>query len=271
MICAVGGRDGSGSAVPVARSLSRRLGLRLELLHVGARWDRAERGDVRRHAALPADAELHLDIGPVADRLVEAADAAELLVIGAGRIGRVRRALGRGTAAAVARSSPVPVLIVPPTPPLQAPIPAGAIVCGIGGREDIGPARVAARLAQRLHASLTLAHMPALPAPAVPGTDPGPLTMPGTAMDALGEAVPQLFADVEAALPPGPPAVHELRVPGRSRGQELARVAAAANAALIVVGAPRHGPLAGAFTGSAVWELLGRAPAPLIVCPRRRP
>jgi nucleotide-binding universal stress UspA family protein len=268
MVCAVGGATGSGSAVPVARALARRLGLRLELLHVVARGGQVDRRAVRRQAGLPADAELRLDAGPVAARLVEAAEEAELLVVGAGRAGRLRRAVSGGVAATVARSCRTPVLVVPLAPPLRPALPPGAILCGVRDREDVGPARIAARFAQRLHASLTLAHVPVLPPPVVAPADPG-ILMPAVAEKVFADDTARVFAEVEAGLPS--PTSNELRLPAGGGGQELARAAIETHAAMIVVGAPRHGALTGALTGSVVWTMLGAAPAPLLVCPRPRP
>ena len=175
IVCGVDGSREAGRAAGVAARLARDLGSRAVLVQVqeeprrprfgvrvprpGRRWRR--RRFLRATAAeccFPPDTRVRLQTGdPTTELLASArAEDAELLVVSTGGLGTASPALLGGTASALMRSSPCPVVVVPPcsVTPLDAESMRD-VVCAVEGRAgDAAVLGLAADLAARLHGEL---------------------------------------------------------------------------------------------------------------------
>ena len=240
IVCGVDGSVPARNAARLGAALAGRLGSELRLVHVGEpAAGAALLADVRSRVGAPA-ASLRVERGRAADRLAAAGDRARLLVVGGGDVppwsGRVRGAL--------ARRAPCPLVVVPPVPALGG----HSVLCGVRDLADAPAAALAADLAERLALPLTLVHV--LQASSGPPAAVGVLDRPWEEGDAL-----RLLESMAHGA--------STRVLTGAAARELARMAAAERAALLVVGTPRHAASTAAF-------LLRRSPRPLVVW-RRRP
>ena len=135
LVCAVNDSEGGRRALEMAVDLSERLGLRLVLAHVGdgigptagdgdeSMSMKANReGGARLLARLAAEygvadsAEHRSGAGDAAALIgqIAAEEAADLIVVGARRRGRLRRGFESRLAEQLGSETPVPVLIAPP-------------------------------------------------------------------------------------------------------------------------------------------------------------
>lgn len=136
LVCGVDDSGGGRRALELSADLSARLGLRLVLVHVAEVVVRLGSADLDgdesfwrdRQAAqqllvtlageLDGDqaVELRVAVGDVAGRLAQIAaeEAADLIVVGAERKGRIRRRLVSGTLHRLDTETPVPVLVALP-------------------------------------------------------------------------------------------------------------------------------------------------------------
>jgi nucleotide-binding universal stress UspA family protein len=142
------------------------------------------------------------------------------------------------------------------------------MVCGVRDGRDSAPAHVAARLASDLGLSLTLAHV--LAPPTIPistfGEAPRASRLRPTAhefetamttLGAIGRSIAtDIPVDIELEVLDGPP------------GPQLDRLAAAADAAMVAVGACDQSPLRGALAGAPTLHLMRYSARPVLVCPR---
>jgi nucleotide-binding universal stress UspA family protein len=134
IVCGVTASEAGCGALATAAELSRRLGLRLVLVHVAdgiapreddesenlghADRDRAARLVARLAAehGVGGSAEQRSAVGDPAALLgqIAAEEAADMIVVGSRERGRVRRALESRLARQLATETPAPVLIAPP-------------------------------------------------------------------------------------------------------------------------------------------------------------
>jgi len=137
---------------------------------------------------------------------------------------------------------------------------AGEIVVGVGGDgSGTSAARVAARVANMMNTSLVI----------VFGYEAAALGPRGGALEeeiaAVGaEATSKIRAEISRAYPTLDVQVE--MVPDRPV-ESLVRVAEARQAEVIVVGHGGKGPLRAALLGSVTYELVHRAPVPVLVVP----
>jgi nucleotide-binding universal stress UspA family protein len=216
-----------------------------------------------------------LEDGPAPDCLsmVAEQEAADFIVIGTQGEGATHVMVMGSVSLAVVRRAFCPVMVVPPTVihgPLTAP-DVEAVVCGIGDADDAEPVRVAIRLARELELSL-------LPAHVVPSedeetsartvaeirtllTDRVPATRTAGAQAALKATIDAAGAARAAldgpAILVGDPA------------EELAEFAAAARAAIVVVGSRGRGRIRSSVLGSVSRSLACNSTCPVVICRER--
>jgi nucleotide-binding universal stress UspA family protein len=179
IVCGVDGSREAQRAASVAARLARDLGSRALLVHVeqdahkrplGVRWPRLGRAHRRRkvlrataeECCFPSDTQLELRRGDPTAELMAVAERqdAELMVVSARGRSTAGPALLGGTAGALMRSCPCPVVVVPTKaiPPLDAE-GRRSVVCGVEGREtDVRALTLAADLATRLGGELHAVH-----------------------------------------------------------------------------------------------------------------
>jgi nucleotide-binding universal stress UspA family protein len=174
IVCGVDGSLEAARAATVAARLARDLGSRALLVHVQEEQPRRVRLRIptlsnrwRRRRMLKATAaeccfpvgtHMRLTTGDPTAELVAAArdEDAELLVVSTGGLGTASPVLLGGTASALMRESPCPVVIVPPRsiPPIDADSMRD-VVCAVEGRpSDAAVLGLAADLAARLGGEL---------------------------------------------------------------------------------------------------------------------
>lgn len=252
IVCGVDGSSEAQRAASVAARLARDLGSGAFLVHVeedapkrplGLRWPRPGRARRRRkvlrataeECCFPSDTELRLKRGDPATELMAVAEKqdAELVVVSARGRGTVGPALLGGTASALMRGCPCPVVVVPTKaiPPLDTE-GMRSVVCGVEGREtDVRALRLAADLATRLGGELHAVHgyeTGGAPTPVEPAESPED-ERHAAAHRTLTFAVVQAGVEARRHVPPVP--VHEA----------LERVARHERAGLTVVGPPDAG------------------------------
>jgi nucleotide-binding universal stress UspA family protein len=137
---------------------------------------------------------------------------------------------------------------------------AGEIIVGVGtDRSGNRAAHYAAKLASDLHRPLVLVF--GYEASAM-GPRGGPLE------DQIEEIASEITADVRVELAAAYPDLSiEVELVRDRPVESLVRVAEAREAELIVVGHGGRGPLRAALLGSTTYELVHRAPIPVLVCP----
>jgi nucleotide-binding universal stress UspA family protein len=252
IVCGVDGSGEAQRAASVAARLARDLGSHALLVHVeedaqrrpvGLTWPKPGRARRRRkvlrataeECCFPGETELQLRRGDPAAELIAVAEQhdAELMVVSTGGLGTTSPALLGGTASALMRSSPCPVVVVPTKsiPPLDAE-GMRSVVCGVEGREsDVRALRLGADLATRLGGELHAVHGHET------GGAPTPVEPAGSPEDELHTAAWRTLtfalvqAGVEARRHVLPLRIHEA----------LERVARQERAGLTVVGPPDFG------------------------------
>ncbi|HEY3542923.1 MAG TPA: universal stress protein [Gaiellaceae bacterium] len=120
VLCGVDASRTADGAVHVARELAERYDLPLVYVHVfngHSRTDAVRRA--LRDAAGAADADVAIEAGHPADRLVELARARDAAFLVVGNHGPRASALG-SISADVSRRAPCPVIVVPPTAEVRA-------------------------------------------------------------------------------------------------------------------------------------------------------
>jgi nucleotide-binding universal stress UspA family protein len=147
----------------------------------------------------------------------------------------------------------------------------GSIVCGVDGSADSHAALgVAARLAERLEATLVLAHVAEfapVPSAAVGGIAAGgiaPQPMTPARLEEQEEAGARLLERVAAEQGLGDA---EWRVVVGFPAEQLAELADDEDAELIVVGSRGRGRFKAAFLGSVSNSLVGVARCPVLIVP----
>jgi nucleotide-binding universal stress UspA family protein len=252
IVCGVDGSSEAQRAASVAARLARDLGSGALLVHVeedapkrplGLRWPRPGRARRRRkvlkataeECCFPSDTDLRLKRGDPATELMAVAEKqdAELVVVSARGRGTAGPALLGGTASALMRSCPCPVVVVPTEsiPPLDTE-GMRSVVCGVEGREtDVRALRLAADLAVRLDGELHAVHgyeTGGAPTPVKPAESPDD-ERHAAAERTLTFAVVQAAVGARRHILPLP--LHEA----------LERVARQERAGLTVVGPPDFG------------------------------
>jgi nucleotide-binding universal stress UspA family protein len=246
LVCGFDGSVPARAAARLGAALAGRLGLGLVLVHAVDRAGRRSEAmiqlrELQGRLAVPG-ARLQVELGPPAERLAAAAHDAAFLVVGAAE----HRA---GVRAALARRAPCPLAVVPAVPRLGG----ASVLCGVRDWADVDTATVAARLARALGLPLTLTHVLS----PVGAPDPGLFGRPWD-----DESAHRLLDAVAGAVH----AAAARRVVSGAAGPVLAREAAAAQAGMLVVGAPLRGRLGAALSGSASGYLMRHTRRPLIVC-----
>ena len=184
--------------------------------------------------------------------LLEAGDAADLLVLGARGIGGFEGLLLGSVSERVAQQATGPVAVVRKA----APVPDGRVVVGIdGSARSLTALRWAAAEAVARDAQLDVLHAWRLPV-----MTEWPMMMPDLSiMEEGGRAI------LDQAL--AEPALEGIRVRPHLTNQSAARalVDLAADAGLLVVGTRGLGRITGALLGSVSRQLLHHAPCPVVV------
>lgn len=294
VICAIDRDDLAPRLIGAARTLARRTGADVRVVHVVAPGPGDSRSDARRlllpprarrsgvaeaqeHAHRLADAEaMMLRLGVAAEeRLVLQGDAvleiqtiatrleASMLVIGTRGRGSVKAAVLGSVSRDLLRSAPCAVMVVPCG--AGDPLRREAIVCGV---DDDGRAEeavsVAARLAETIGDRLALAHVTqrqdAVAARQAAASLPVEELPASAALDAA-----RLLRDARRHVPEGLDVTLALR-----QGvavDELAALARDLDAAVIVVASRGPGPLSTMAGGSVAQELTTRSHCPVVVVP----
>lgn len=265
ILCGVDRSAEAAHAGLVAARLARDLHSRALLVHVaeGARrvplglqvpWmGRARKARkllkaIAEECCFPSETEVRVKAGDPAAELVALAEKedADLLVVSSGGRRYAAPALLGGTTSALMRSSPCPVVVVPPRaiPRLDSE-GIRCVVCGLDGSEtDVPRLRLAADLAARLAGDLHAVHA------YEPGREPHESAERKVAF-ALAEA------GVKARA-------HILPQPAY---EALGRVSREERAGLTVVGPPGAGEAGSGFGGSVTSRLAADGGTPLVVLP----
>jgi nucleotide-binding universal stress UspA family protein len=275
IICGVDGSLGARRAAVTARTLAAQLRSELVLVHVvpprpsmalaavpvaGQPVGTAQMVELDRlesDAAFASvaeelagtDAQHIIEQGHAADRLSVAAATrdARLIVVGTRGAGAARAALLGSVSQDLATRGSCPVVVVPaPDDAPESCLGPGPVVCGVDGSEgSAAAADTAVRLADELHAALTLV---SVHAPRVTGDE-----------RAAGVAVTTLST-------PTRDHVERLAISG-DPAEELARAAAERRAMLLVVGSRGRGSVRAALLGSVSAELTRRSQCPVLIVP----
>ncbi len=211
-----------------------------------------------------ADAEqIVAPFGDPARRLAAVADerAADLLVVASGGASAARDAMLGSISARLAADAPAPVMVVPRS--VHEPLAPGQwagrrVVCGFDGSESAyGAARFAAALAARVGADLQLVCV-------LDGASesPDPCEPPDAVLHAAAGAASPASAG-ETTRPISIAREQRLGEPA----EELERVAAAATAPLIVMGARGRLPWRAPLLGSVSRAVIDRARRPVVLVP----
>jgi nucleotide-binding universal stress UspA family protein len=260
IICGVDGSDASLAAARLAHSLALVWETPVQYLYVarpgpeveGVRKLRIVHG--RLADAVGRGAPLRVLAGTPAQRLVEIAREASMVVLGTRGRTAVRHALGGSTSTAVARAATAPVLVVPAQPAGVPRMPerGRALICGVRDSSDLPCAATSAWLARELELRLVLLHV--VPPPRLPVAPAGGAPPPGLLLSPEEQVAgaSRMLDDIACAIAPCAPTVcRTLTVRGRP-GRELRRIAASEDAVLVALGPSRHrGP----------WSALGRRSA----------
>ena len=274
IICGVDGSRGSRAAARTATTLADQLRCGLVLVHVVpsrppmplaavpvaghpvgtaqmAELDQleSEAGFASVSDDLADHAEHVIEHSHAADRLLAVGDArdARLIAVGTRGTSKARSALLGSVSQELAAGASRPVLVVPDrqTVSTDDTLGPGPVVCGVDGSDEAqAAARVAARMADELHAALTLVSVRAPRA----GSDDF-----ASALEAVSVATPA--EHVERLAVSGDPA------------NELARAASDRRAALLVVGSRGRGPVRAALLGSVSAGVTRLAPCPVLIVP----
>jgi nucleotide-binding universal stress UspA family protein len=269
VVCGIHDGEHTLAAAGMAATLARRLGRRLELVHIcepgsppdiGLVW--AVLGNLQG-VFEPGEVMLRLESGEPETRLAQASHETELLVVGVSGQGVLSRALGRDVTSSLARDATAPVVVVPADHATDlGELPGRAVVCGVRDRRDIVCVRAAARVAQGTGRPLVLAHVvqPAFPTLHVQATPQPVVQERYPEVDALLE---ECSATAEAVLDAVPGKCVETGVPGPT----LVTLARERRAGLLAVSSSSRGPLAAAVNGAAARHVLRHAGMPVMVCP----
>lgn len=180
-----------------------------------------------------------------------------------------RRPAGKpgGDVSALARRLRVPVVVVPRrvTSDLTG---LTSVVCGVRDPADRVCVAAAGALADALDLQLVLVHVWDEPAP--PPTGPA-VPPPGSVARRPEDraAARILLGDVAFGAGRHAPGAACLRVIDGATGEALCRAGTEHRAALVAVGASRHGRLAAALLGSVARHVTRHADRPVLMCPRR--
>jgi nucleotide-binding universal stress UspA family protein len=285
IICSVDGSEAALDVVSVARSLTEALECHLMLFHAVSPPAPASGGiplyaypylderdrDAFKEAGeqllerlvhdshLPGAVERRVELGVASTLLPAVAEevAADLLVVGSRGRGPLAAAILGSVSSAAISYGPCPVVVVP----AGARLVSGPVVCAA---DDIPAGRRAARLAwhlgEQLGADLVLAHaVSTAPVPSV-------AAVPG------GQGELADFDRRQAAALLGELAGEEHLRPNVARrtvhgtpAEAICRLADEENAALVVVGTRRHGPIRSAVGGSVSRELIALSSRPVVV------
>ncbi len=263
-MCGLGSEDAASRIPGVAARLGADLGCGVTLVHVtdsGQPLSRDLATVASLHGFPPATRE-RVEWGDPVESLAEVAsdEDAELLVVGSSEPRGLASLLPGGTANALIRKAPCPVVVVPRDavrPPDSGPLP--AVVCGVeGGDLDASILRLAADVAHRLDAELHAVHTYNPLALGIGVTAPAP----PIGMEFREAAERTLVDALEAA---GVTAhQHVLDIPPEPA---LRRIAGEERAGLIVVGAGKRSRLGALFQGSVPVRLAAEGHTALLVLP----
>jgi nucleotide-binding universal stress UspA family protein len=162
----------------------------------------------------------------------------------------------------------VPVVVVPPRVGAEL-TGLRSVVCGVRDRRDAVCVAAAGALADALDLQLVLVHVwedpvagMARPLALAPGGYGG-----AQARDALGART--LLADVAERAGRSAPGAACVRIIDGAAGRSLCEAAVDERAAMVAVGASRHGPTVSALLGSVARHVTRHADRPVIVCPHQ--
>jgi nucleotide-binding universal stress UspA family protein len=196
---------------------------------------------------------------------------AALIVLGCRGAGSVRAAIFGSVTDQIVRKARCPMVIVPPAMAKTGTIrlTGTGVVCGVQRFGDLACARVAQELARELDVRFVLAHVLPRSADVAALTPAGVIragfegrgtTREQAALSALGRVHEELARNDVA----------HLRVRRGSPGRQLAELAVAEDAMLVVTGARRwRGPLRAAVLGSVSRRLARTGQRPAVICPQK--
>ncbi len=199
-------------------------------------------------------AEFVTEYGSPAERLLELADDADLLIVGTRGLGGFRRLLLGSTSHQCAAHSTVPVVVVPRQSPITKEI--GRIVVGVDGSPN---ARAALRWALRFAAPDTTVEAVGVGEPSTPAVETDAEHLPSRARESFDQSIDDVEADE-----PGDSRVHRVFEYGKPAVVLGDR---ASTADLLVVGARGQGGIAAALLGSVSYKVLHRTTVPVVIVP----
>jgi len=216
--------------------------------------------------------QLRVDIrrGPAAPCIAAVADEenAALVVVGCRGAGALSAAVLGSVTDEIVGSAPCPVVVVPPAVAETgaAPLTGESVLCGVQRSDDLACAQVAHELARGLGVRLSLAHVLPRSADAAALTPAGvmPATLAARGVTREGAACAALRR-LRDRLPAC--GATDLRVRRGDPGAQLAELAVAEDAMLVVTGARRwRGPLRAALLGSTSRQLACAGRRPVVLC-----
>jgi nucleotide-binding universal stress UspA family protein len=198
--------------------------------------------------------------GAPAPVLLQAAQNADLVVIGDRGLGGFSGLLIGSVAVQMAAHSPVPVLVAKNYHGSLGPVVAGVD----GAPESAAALEVAFREASHRRAELVAVHTWTGPAP----TGPGDMLSPVYDMELVRAEEERVLAEALAGWAETYPDVKVSRQPIQGRAARTL-VHLSTEAQLIVVGARGRGGFAGLLLGSVSQQVLHHAACPVLIVPRR--
>jgi nucleotide-binding universal stress UspA family protein len=219
-------------------------------------------------------ASTRVEDGPPTNCLVRVGDEedAAFIVVGTAADGAVRTVGVGSVSLALGRHASRPLVVVPPgvSDPRLASPDVDAVVCGLAGPEDLEPLRTAVRLARDLDLPLVAAHV-------IPAEDEHTSARNVAGIRTLITRVPEARtaraqSDLRARLESAgawPGALDGPAILVGEPAEQLADLAAATRAGLVVVGTRGRGPIRSALLGSVSRSLATASVAPVVICPER--
>ena len=171
-----------------------------------------------------------------------------------------------GNPSVLVRRLCVPLVVVPPR--VSADLAdLRSIVCGVRDQRDTACAAAAGALADALDLQLVLVHVSQDPLAGL--TRPLVLSAGGHHAPADAHEARTMVGDLAQRAGRSAPGAARVRIVDGATGQGLCDTAVDERAALIAVGASRHGPMGSALRGSVARHVTRHADRPVLVFPQR--
>jgi nucleotide-binding universal stress UspA family protein len=191
--------------------------------------------------------------------------AADLVVVGSSKDGRLRQVLAGSVGMALLHGGPCSVAIAPVGFADAAPESISEVTLGFDGSDEAQLAlREAIHLARSANAPIRVVAV-AEPPPIVYGKGSGATQVPRELKDAIREMTEQ---HLDEAIRQIPDDVERERILAEGHPAEVLAEIATADGGVLVLGSRAYGPLRRVLLGSVSTPLVRSAPCPLIVHPR---